>query len=399
MSPEQRFADVTAPSGGPARRHAHVERPADQPLRFGAVNLRSGSSPRFPLLFEHELAVGVVRGRQIEVPTLPTTGALLVARGADQLIVPAPSAQERDHVEAGIAALPAERRHLVRVVDEDGAVLRRVRGYLEPLGRQATKWPETAFVDFAESFLYQLALASTNRAGIADDSVSVVRGFVPIIDPGAFSGEARFRLAELVAVLCSYEPAAPEHVAWTLEVAREGAARSIWEIFDSSEFHAVVAASGKLGLVRHPKVLLQRIRSLLEALVDHPRAKPLMRLGSTAADLAGAPPGAAEALSVVIEATAVEAPAGTDYWPPFIGLGPAQLGVYRAALRAASPEASPLPGTVMSFRGTREGREGMSWLNVGEEGKLEREAALGLAPRMEELRKARDVQSRFAPLG
>jgi hypothetical protein len=352
-------------------------------------------SRRFPLLFEHEVALGIARGREIEAPTLAVSGALLVARGADQLIVPTPSPREREHVEAGIALLPAERRQLVRVVDEDGAVLQRVRDYLEPLRRQATKWPETAFVQFSEVFLYQLALASTSRAGVSGDSVEPVREFVPIIDPGAFSGEARFRLGELVALICSYEPAAPEHVAWKAEVARDAAVPSIWEIFESAEFQAVVAASGRLGLVRHPKVLLRRMRRLLRDLLEHPQAKPLLRLGSTAADVAGAP-GAVDALCGVLEAT-TERPASTAYWPPFISLGPAEVGIYRAALHEADPNAKPPPGTVMLFRRTMGGLENHSWLNTEDEDKLEREAAEGLAPRTKRLREARNAQSRLAP--
>jgi hypothetical protein len=352
-----------------------------------------GRRPRFPLVVEHELAVGVLGDREVEVPTLATTGTLLVARGADHLIVPAPSARELEHVKAGLAQLPAERRGLVSVVDENAATLKRIRAYLAPLREQAQEWPEDAFVSFAEGFLYQLALASRHRAGIADDSVSVVRGFIPIIDHRVFSGEGRFRLAELVALICSYEPAAPEHLVWTTELARPGASRQVWEIFESAEFQAVVAASGRIGLVRHPKVALRRIGALLRAVIAHPAAKALLRMGATSADLAGVPK-ASKALEGFL-ATAGARPSSSEYWPPFISLGPAQVGVYQAALIESEPQATPPPGAIMVFRSTRGGKEGLSWLNEGEEHKLEREALEGLGPRLSKLREARAAQASF----
>jgi len=356
-----------------------------------STGLKSGA--RFPLVLEHELALGVVGDRGIEVPTLAIAGSLLVARGADQLIVPAPSEEEQSHVDDGLAQLPSERRSLVRIVDRDAKTLARVRAYLAPLREQARKWPEDAFIGFSEAFLYQLAIASTYRAGIADNSVSVVRGFVPIIDPGIFSGEARFRLAELVALICSYEPSAPEHLAWTTELARPGTTRKVWEIFESTEYQAVVAASGHIGLVRHPKVLMRRIRKLLGAVVSQPAAKALLRIGSTSADLAGAPR-AGTALTGFLEATAEVRP-GKEYWPPFIPLGPARMGVYQAALLQHDAQATPPPGTIMLFRTTRGGSGGHSWLSEGEEDKLEREAVEGLPPRLKKLREARAAQATF----
>src|SRR5207244_4445210 len=82
---------------------------------------------------------------------------------------------------------------------------------LEPLARQAKRWPENAFVAFASKFLYEVSLGLTHRAGVLSSSVSVVRDFVPIVDPSQFTGEARFRLAELFRMICAYEPAAVDH--------------------------------------------------------------------------------------------------------------------------------------------------------------------------------------------
>jgi hypothetical protein len=63
------------------------------------------------------------------------------------------------------------------------------------------------------------------------------------------------------------------------------------------------------------------------------------------------------------------------YRPPFLPLGPSIEGIYRMALASISANAQPTPNTIFSFAKYNSGGEGISWLNVGEEGKLEREAA------------------------
>lgn len=354
--------------------------------------------PHFPLLYEPSVALGVVSGKGVAAPTLAVAGALLVARGADQLIVPAPTEEDREWIEEGLIGIPRSRLNLVKVVDRHGDTLQQVRAYLGPLERQATKWPEDAFVSLSERFLYQLALATRYRAGIADDSVADIRGLVPMIDPGVFSGEARYRLSELFALLCSYEPAAPELLGWSSEVARVGASPDVWRILDLAEFRSVVAASGRIGLLLRPKVALRRMRRLLGDLVSHPRAKSLLRLGSTAVDVAGAPR-AAEALGKFLEKATDAASPTEEYWPPFLPLDTqGKLGLYRATLRAADSRAKPVPGTIFVFRD----RIGHSWLNTEDGHKLEDKAKERLSNRIKEVREARRAQrngfaSRSAP--
>jgi len=174
---------------------------------------------RFPVLLQHMDAAGIVDGTPVRASIVSAVAPALIARGADRLLIPAPAADELDRISEGLAALPRPRRRLVKVVDEDGRTWKRVVEYLRPLGRQARKWPENAFVSFALQFLYELTLASKYKAGVATDSVNVVRGFVPIIDPTVFTHEARFRLAELLALICRYDPAAPDHIAYRTDVA------------------------------------------------------------------------------------------------------------------------------------------------------------------------------------
>jgi hypothetical protein len=79
-----------------------------------------------------------------------------------------------------------------------------------------------------------------------------------------------------------------------------------------------------------------------------------------------------------------------EYRPPFFPLGASQEGIYRMALASVSADARPTPGTIFSFATQKGGREAISWLNTGEEGKLEREAAdfEGAKARWEEAQKA-----------
>ena len=77
------------------------------------------------------------------------------------------------------------------MIDRDGDVFGRVIEYLRPLGQQARKWPEDAFVGFMVDFLYEVALASKYKTPIASNRIGVVRQFVPIIESLASLGGKR----------------------------------------------------------------------------------------------------------------------------------------------------------------------------------------------------------------
>jgi hypothetical protein len=187
----------------------------------GAFRLRI-TIVSFPVILEHSDACGVLAGKEVRTPTIAATAVILATRGADQILVPCPSSYELERTAAGVELLPPERRSTVKTLDRGGDVLGRVREYLQPLAVQASEWPENAFVSFSEDFLYKIALGAKHRAGILSDAPQVVRGFVPIIRPQRFSGESRFRLAELIALICSYEPHQLDHGSFTLETPDPG---------------------------------------------------------------------------------------------------------------------------------------------------------------------------------
>ncbi len=325
----------------------------------------------FPIVFEHMDACGVWGGKQVKVPAITAAAAVLVSRGADQLLVPTPSAYEEDRVAEGIERLPKQRRQLVKTVDKKGHVLQRVRSYLEPLAAQAKKWPENAFVAFAEDFLYQLALATDFRAGIVGHALQTVHEFVPILDLQSFRGEAKFRLAETISLICSYEPNLSDHGAYRFDlVPRPESSAQIWDLIESAEFGTVVAIGGRLGYLKHPAITFRRLRNAARTFFRRPETARMFTLATSVAELAGAKSITEKAKGI---AALVTESGSAPFCPPFIDLGPAQIGVYRLALAAAHVQATPPRGAILVFEHSRRGKLSLSWLNVGEELKLQRE--------------------------
>ncbi|HEY5056120.1 MAG TPA: hypothetical protein VII58_08160 [Acidobacteriaceae bacterium] len=264
--------------------------------------------------------------------------------------------------------LPRERQGLVSLVDRDGGVFEQIIEYLRPLGLQAKKWPENTFVRCLVDFLYEIALASKYKSPIASSSVHTVRGFVPIIDPREFSGEARFRLAECISLICDYDADVIEHGNLQVDIPRSASnAPDVWKFLDFAEFREVEAASGALGYLEVPSLGLRRLRYAISDLVRRPEAKPILSTAAIVTNLAGVKQ--AENLGKMAESVGLLSVA--HFRPPFIPLGPLELALYRSSLAEASREAKPPEGTILVF----ESKRGTSWLNTGEESKLEAEAA------------------------
>jgi hypothetical protein len=340
----------------------------------------------FPVICQNLEACAVrADGKRDRTSILPALGVLLVTRGSDRLIVPTPHSRDRERAEAGIAQLPAERRSLVSLCDINGDVFRRVKDYLEPLRRKARKWPEDAFVAFAQDFLYEVLLGTRKKSGILSNSASIVRDFIPILDSREFAGEERFRLAEVCRLVCSYEPMVVDHGDYIIDIRRDAAAGA-WEILELAEFRALVAASGVIGYLKQPRVGLRRLRKRFRDLIARPAAAPLVKLASTAVDVAGA-----SAIATVLTQSAGLAASLSDqqFHPPFLSLGPVQLPLYRATIAKGLPDSRPPDGTIMVFEAIRGGQVTHEWLNTGEEEKLELEAVEGFNSRVAKYHEAR----------
>ncbi len=330
----------------------------------------------FPIVIENTEAIGELQGQSIRISTLAATSLLLAARGADKILLPTPSDADRLVAERGLLALPPDRRAAVEMVDQNGEILNRVQHHLSPLRACAQKWPEDAFVGFLADFAYQVALGARFKAAIGTDAVSVVREFIPIVDPSVFRGEAGFRFAELAALICSYEPAALNHGALRTEIdAGSGLSCRLWRLIETAEFPEVIEGSGKLGWVEHPLVALRHLRNSWSSYLQNKETAALLKSTSTIAGV-----GAKVHPSLGIAKAGADVLANftnpkEGYRPPFFPLGPSIQGIYRMALASVSANARPTPGTIFTFATCKGGRDGISWLNAGEEGKLEREAA------------------------
>src|SRR6266850_8190553 len=88
-------------------------------------------SDGFPIVLAHRDAVGIEKGCERFASLIPQLAVLLVARGANRIVIPAPNEKEQERVDSGLAGLPTERSSLVQVTDQKGDLCRQVRDYLE----------------------------------------------------------------------------------------------------------------------------------------------------------------------------------------------------------------------------------------------------------------------------
>jgi len=345
----------------------------------------------FQLIYEHQDAIGLLDGRKVKASTIAATAMTLACRGAEKLLIPTPGSYEYDRTCDGIEKLPKERRSYVSIVDQNGDILREVREFLSPLVIQATKWPENAFIQSCELFLYQVALGAKLKAGILSHQIQTVRGLLPLIHPNEFYDEARFRLAELVNLICCYEPNTLEQGAQSVDSVPDVRTLDVWKLLDSTEFKSIVASSGQLGILKHPNVILKHLNHLFKEFIQRPDTSKVLRLAETPADLAGHGKVFNTAKSAL---EALIAFYTQPFRPPFMSPGPAEMGIYKIALTEEYPSAMTHPGTILLFEWSRGETRSYSWLNEGDELKLEREAGDN-QKRIEDFKKARQVQQTF----
>jgi hypothetical protein len=326
-----------------------------------------------PIVLEHIDAVGRLSGQPVRVSMLNATAIVLTSLGADQIIVPVPSASERNRVAEVLDQLPSTRRNLVKLVDGDGKILSRVDDFMLPIRNQASKWQdqtskphEALFLNFASDMLYNLALGCKYGAAIASDSLGHVMCFAPQIDTSVFSGEARYRFAELVFITSRYDPSLMFKSEVVGQVSKADIRNLFWRIIDSSEYAAVVSTSGRLGLVRHPAVLLHRLERAIRNLVMRPEFKDVIKAGEVAAELAKFP----VSLSSMAE-LAGGLKRGSGFAPPFIELPiSTEHHIAEASLKQLFPNATFREGTIYAVERSFAGQSLGTFIREGEEWKL-----------------------------
>jgi hypothetical protein len=164
----------------------------------------------------------------------------------------------------------------------------------------------------------------------------------------------------------------------------------LWHLIETAEFREVIEESGKLGWAEHPIITIRYLRNVLNTYLQTKEATALLRSVSTIAGVGAKAHASLEVAKASADVLANFTESRESYRPPFMPLGPSIEGIYRMALSNFSPDAQPVRGTIFSFATYKGGREGISWLNVDEEGKLEREAAdlEGSKAKWEEAQKA-----------
>ena len=320
-----------------------------------------------PVVLEHKDVLGKLGDKPVKASTLNSSAIVLTSLGADQILVPVPGSKEKERVVEALQQLPTTRRNRIKLIDEDGKIFTRVRDYVMPIGKQASKWPEDAFAMFALSALYNLALGCKYTAAVACDDLTHVMDFISIIDPGLFHGEARYRLAELVFIASRYNPSLVGGTEVTGQVSDANIRGMFWKIIESSEYSTVVDLAGKLGLVRKPAILLRRMERAIGSLVKREDFKLAIRAAETAAQLADLP----VPLSKVADLADSELRRGNRFAPPFIEIPiTTDYQIAMASLAESFPGAVPEKGTIYSTEVTLNNASSHQWLNDGEEAKL-----------------------------
>jgi hypothetical protein len=136
----------------------------------------------------------------------------------------------------------------------------------------------------------------------------------------------------------------------------------------------MVSETGKLGYLEHPVIAVRRLRNIIRDFLQRKDTSVLLKVVGTVADLASRAHTSAATVKTAAGVLSSLADIGAPFSPPFLKLGPAVQGIYRVALSGLCRDAIPPAGTIFAFRRYRAGRESYSWLSVGEELKLEREA-------------------------
>jgi hypothetical protein len=322
---------------------------------------------RNPIILEHVDALALLSDQPVRVSTLNATAIILTSLGADQILIPVPGVVERNRVVAGLRTIPSSRRGLIKPIDADGKMLSRVSDFLMPMTKQARKHPENSFVKTSIETLYNLALGCKYGATIASGAMNELVESIPVIDLSLFTGEVRYRLSELIFMASRYDPSLMSRNEVIGQVSEADVRSLFWKIIDSAEYTSVVTISGRLGLARHPAVLLHSLERAIKNLVTRPEFKVAIRAGEVAAQLAKFP----VSFSGLGELTD-NLKRGPGFAPPFIELPVStEYRIAEASLKESFPGATFPKSMIFADERILGNVVFHRWLNKGEESVLE----------------------------
>lgn len=312
----------------------------------------------FPIVLYFEEAQARLRDKPIDIPTLHSTALLLVTQGANMVLVPA--FEHKDQIKQTADSLPPSLRHRIKLVDERATLLRKVRRFVEPLLGQISEMDEMStesiFVRQVIPFLYQLTVAAKYNAGTTDGWIHDITHHLHNIKFDVFKGEARARLAILAHLVTSYRPFVTAHANVRGYESDPGMREKLFAILESTEFYDVVEKSGYLGLVRRPRVALERLRRSVVSLVSKPSVRAVARAADTVSTLAAQPILAEPLLDL-----AGRAQARGGFSPPMLDLSSFRREIYYASLAEHNTACRPPPGALFQIHVHQPGICGNIW--------------------------------------
>ena len=317
---------------------------------------------RFPVVMEY-VTVSLASNHE-NVCLLPEAAAVLAARGASEILFPVPSKQEEILVKDALRFLPRGERTRVRLVDQDGRVLRLVRSYLEPLKENGGKFyggDATADLPYyAEAFLYQILLAWKHKAGIADKDLHRLRLMALRVDPTRYSVLGRLRFAEILNLMNSYRPSS-NPLGFLHENAGNGVGADLWKLIRTATFNDVVRANGAVGYAKHPIVALRQAGVTMGEFFGKRPAKMLLNAGRAAAEVATKLP----------IPDFFDSKGGKKFSPSFLDIAPAMEGISKLSLKLTYGQ-EVKPDERIFLNRSRDGWIEHSWIDPGNQLATER---------------------------
>ena len=311
-----------------------------------------------PIIVYFEEAQARLNDKPVEIPTLHATAIILVTQGASKIYVPA--FEHKDQIVEAIERLPPLLKGRISLVDSRASLLRRVFSFVEPLRNQVERLDEmsgeSVFVRELIPFLYQVALGVKYAAGTTDGYIDDITHDLHSIKPGVFKGEARARLALLANLITSYRPFVSAHAGVRGYAGNPGIRGKFLDVIETAEFNDVVEKSGYLGLIRRPRVALEKLRRSVTSLVSRPGFRSAAKAAEAISTLAGHPMPADPILSI-----AEKSNKGRAFSPPMLDLYPFRHDIYAATLAEFDKACKPPPGSLYQIHVHQPGICGNMW--------------------------------------
>ncbi|OLS23557.1 MAG: hypothetical protein HeimC2_25810 [Candidatus Heimdallarchaeota archaeon LC_2] len=332
-------------------------------------------------------SVGVLKGKSIKVPLVKSYAIACLTRGADQLIVPFVGGKAQDNLQMALDELPSQRKGMIKMVDKTRAVYKLVSDYIFPFTEMELEWPDTVFINNAGDLLYDLIIAEKYKSAIGESRIQNLREFVPGLSFEKYKDEAKFRLAEIIDLICCYTPLSPDFGHIHLEQANPGVASDLLDIMRKTQFDKILMENGKIGYLTNPRIGALKIWNVIKGFFQQQKGKKFLTIAKTAAEITEFQL-AAKGTNFVknhFSQTSVK------FSPQFVEFGPVKLPMAQNALKEYHPKVKPNPGTIMTIARPFHNEISYSWLNEGEEMKLISEAKNNES-RMEDYQKCISVR-------